>query len=367
MRVLLINSVCGIGSTGRICAELAGEFEAQGHEAKIAYGRSGVVPEACRKYAVRIGSDLDVRLHGVKSRLLDAHGLGSAAATKRFLAWAEDYNPDLLWLHNIHGYYINYELLFRWIKRRPGMEVRWTLHDCWAFTGHCSHFTVAGCEKWKTACAHCPQKKRYPASVLLDRSGENFRRKRDAFTGVEKMTLITPSNWLAGLVGESFLKEYPVEVRYNKIDESVFKPTPGDFRARCGLQDRRIVLGVTGVWDERKGFGDFLELAKMLDERYAIVLVGLTKKQIAQLPAGILGIERTNSAKELAEIYTAADVYVNPTYEDTYPTTNLEAAACGTPVITYRTGGSPESVPPENVVECGDLRALAERIKALTE
>ena len=172
MKVLMINSVCGIRSTGRICTDLASELEAQGHQVRIAYGRESV-PEQYTKYAVRIGNEWDVRLHGVRSRLLDEHGLSSKSATKRFLKWAEEYDPDLLWLHNIHGYYINYELLFDWIKGRPKMQVKWTLHDCWAFTGHCSYFTVARCEQWKTGCTHCVQKKRYPASLLVDNCRKN--------------------------------------------------------------------------------------------------------------------------------------------------------------------------------------------------
>lgn len=357
MKVLLINSVCGIRSTGRICTEIAAELEAQGHEVKIAYGREQV-PEKVKKYAVRIGTDWDVRAHGVLSRVFDAHGLGSKRATSAFLKWAEDYRPDLLWLHNIHGYYINYEMLFSWIKKHPEMEVRWTLHDCWAFTGHCAYFTMAKCDKWKLCCSSCTQKKCYPASLALDRSSINYNRKRAAFTGIGNLMLYTPSQWLAGLVKESFLKEYPVEVHYNKIDTSVFKPTPSDFRKQYGLEGKKIVLGVASVWDERKGLDDFIELAKLLDDSYTIVLVGLSEKQLRNLPNGIIGIRRTNSTKELAAIYTAADVFVNPTYEDNYPTTNLEAQACGTPVITYRTGGSPESVPAENVVECGDLGKL---------
>ena len=230
MKILLINSVCGIGSTGRICTDLAQEYEAQGHEVKIAYGRDSYVPEKYSKYAVRIGSDLDIRIHGVLSRLFDAHGLGSKSATKKFLKWAEEYKPDLLWLHNIHGYYINYELLFEWIKKHPEMEVKWTLHSCWSFTGHCSHFTFVKCYKWKNHCENCPQKKRYPASLFLDCSKGNFDRKKKAFCGVKNMTLITPSKWLADLVKQSFLKEYPVEVRYNTIDTNVFKPTSGNFR-----------------------------------------------------------------------------------------------------------------------------------------
>ena len=343
MKILQINSVCGHGSTGRIATDLADVLREQGHDCRIAYGR-GTVPEEYRDIAVRIGNDWDVRWHGLMTRAFDSHGFHSTAATRRFLRWADEYDPDLLWLHNIHGYYVNVELLFEWIKKRPNMQVRWTLHDCWAFTGHCSYFTAVQCEQWRVHCSYCVQKKRYPKCLLWSRSSRNFARKRAAFTGVEKMTLITPSKWLADLVEQSFLKDYPVEVHYNAIDRNIFKPTPSDFREKYGLTEKIIILGIANVWDERKGLDDFIQLASMLDDRYAIVLVGLTQKQMKELPSRIVGLGRTDSAKELAEIYTAADVFVNPTYEDNFPTTNLEALACGTPVVTYRTGGSPEAL-----------------------
>ena len=362
MKILFINSVCGIGSTGRICTTMAQEYESQGHEVKIAYGRAENVPEQYKKYAVRIGKTIDMKLHAVRTRILDEHGLGSIQATRKFLKWADDYNPDLLWLHNIHGYYINYELLFAWIKRRPNMQVKWTLHDCWAFTGHCSHFTMVKCDQWLTHCSYCPQTRRYPASYGRDNCKANFDRKRAASTGVKNMTLITPSQWLADLTRQSFLKEYPVEVHYNTIDTNVFKPTPSDFRERYGLQDKFIVLGVANVWHERKGLNDFLKLAEMLDDRYAIVLVGLSKKQIKELPRNIRGIQRTNSPQELAAIYTAADVFFNPTYEDNYPTVNLEAEACGTRVITYDAGGARETIhsSTSQVIEVSDLQKTIE-------
>ena len=362
MRVLLINSVCGIGSTGKICGAIAEEYTAQGHEAVIAYGRDGTVPERYQKFAHRIGSDFDVKISALRTRLLDDHGFANETATRKFLKWAESYDPDLLWLHNIHGYYIHVGLLFDWIKSRPHMQVKWTLHDCWAFTGHCAHFTYALCEKWKTGCGNCPEKRNYPASAVLDNSRKNYQRKKAAFTGVRNLTLIVPSRWLGDRVKNSFLRDYPVEVCYNTIDTDVFCPTDSDFRKRNNLEDKKIILGVAGVWTERKGLGDFLELRKLLDERYAIVLVGLTKQQVDSLPAGILGITRTNNARELAEIYTAADVFLNPTYEDNYPTVNLEAESCGTPVITYNTGGCAETLHRTDslVIPVGDYGKLPE-------
>lgn len=362
MKFLIINSVCGIGSTGRLCTDLARKLENEGHEVKIAYGRNNHVPEQFKKFAVHIGSYVDVRLHGLKSVLFDKHGLGSKESTKRFLVWADRYNPDVLWLHNIHGYYINYEKLFDWIKSRPNMIVYWTLHDCWAFTGHCSYFTIAKCDKWKTQCDNCPQPQKYPKSLIVDNSKNNFIRKKRCFCGVPNMKIIVPSKWLANLVKSSFLKEYHVEVQYNEIDKNVFKPTESDFRKRYGLEKKTIILGVANPWDERKGLKDFIKLSLKVNENYRIVLVGLTNKQILNLPKNIIGIQRTNSTAELAEIYTAADVFVNATYEDNYPTTNLEASACGTTVVTYNTGGSPESALNKNVVECGDIEGLLEVI-----
>lgn len=359
MRVLLINSVCGIGSTGKICGAIAEEYAAQGHEVTIAYGRDGNVPERYLPYAHRIGSDLDVKVSALRTRILDDHGFANEAATRKFLKWAEEYNPDLLWLHNIHGYYIHAGLLFDWIKSRPRMQVKWTLHDCWTFTGHCAHFAYAKCEKWKTGCNNCPEKGSYPASALLDNSRNNYLRKKNAFTGVNNMTIITPSRWLADLVKQSFLGAYPVEVRYNTINTEIFRPTSGDFRARYGLEGKRIILGVASVWTERKGLEDFKKLSELVDSDTRIVLVGLTENQIAGLPANILGITRTGNAGELAEIYTAADVFFNPTYEDTYPTVNLEAESCGTRVITYHTGGCAETItrPDSCLVAPGDYPA----------
>lgn len=360
MRILFVNEVCGITSTGRICTDLAQELEEKGHEVKIAYGRNGYVPKKFKKYSIKIGNKFDVYMHALQTRLFDTHGFGSKSATKKFLEWAENYKPDLLWLHNIHGYYINVEMLFAWIKKHPEMEVRWTLHDCWAFTGHCSHFTVVKCEQWKKYCSYCCQLRRYPTCYFMSSVRKNFERKRKAFTGVKNLTLITPSKWLADLTRQSFFKEYPVEVHYNTIDKTIFKPTPSDFRQRYGLVDKKIILGVANVWEERKGLKDFYQLAQMLDDSYAIVLVGLSKKQIAELPKNIHGIMRTNSPQELAAIYTAADVFVNPTYEDNYPTVNLEAEACGTRVITYDTGGCRETVVRNDsiVVECGNVENI---------
>lgn len=364
MRVLQINSVCGIGSTGRICTDLADLIEENGHDCRIAYGRESV-PEKYRRFSVRIGSDLDISLHALRSRLFDDTGFGSKRATQKFIQWMESYQPDVVHLHNIHGYYINIELLFQFLAS-SGVPVIWTLHDCWAFTGHCVHFDFVGCEKWKTGCSRCPQKGDYPASILIDNSKTNYYRKNELFTMVQDMMLVAPSKWLANLIGQSFLKKYPINVIHNGINLDLFMPTPSDFRQRYGINDKIMVLGVADGWDQRKGLDDIIKMATMLDNRYSIVLIGISETQMKILPPNVFGIRRTKSIKELADAYTAADVFINPTYEDNYPTVNMEAIACGTPVITYDTGGSPESIDAGcgYVVKKGDIAQLIEKVRS---
>lgn len=365
VKILIINETCGTGSHGKICAEMAEEYSSQGHEVKIAYGRNGDVPEKYRKYAVRIGTKADVYVHALYTRITDKHGFGSLRATKQFIQWAKEYSPDLLWLHNLHGYYIHIEILFRWIKENPNMQIKWTLHDCWAFTGHCSHYLVPKCSKWKKQCYQCPEKRQYPKSLFADTSAENYKRKRLAFTGVNNMMLITPSVWLAEEVKQSFLRCYPVKVVHNKINKNEFKPTKSNFRQRYCLEDKRIVLGVASRWTDRKGFGDFIRLSRLLDKNYVIVLVGVDQKQRRKLPQNMIGIERTENKEELAGIYSASDIFVNLTYEENYPTVNLEAEACGTPVVTYDTGGCRETIRNEysRVVKTGDWEEVLRLIK----
>lgn len=349
MKLLIVNSFCGILSTGRIVSSIADSYAEKGWDVRIGYGR-GSVPASSGKYAVKIGNKIEFVIHALMTRLFDCNGSGicSYIATKRFLKWADEFNPDELWLHNLHGYYLNWQLLFRWIKSRPQMKVRWTLHDCWAFTGHCTYFKIGTkedeCLKWKHECEKCPLKFDYPGSKFLSNARHNFLMKRAAFTGVKDMTIITPSRWLAGLVKESYLKEYDVEVVHNTIDTNIFSPRESDFRERYKLQNKIIILGVAGEWRECKGLSDFLELRSQLDDKYAIVLVGLNEKQISDLPEGILGIKRTHDATELAEIYSASDYFFNPTSSENYPTVNLEARACGCKIVTYDTGGCKETV-----------------------
>ncbi len=338
----MINVVCGIRSTGRICTDLADALTAQGHKVKIAYGREEV-PDKYKKYAHKIGSDFDVKLHGIRARLHDESGFGSKRATIKFIEWVKKYDPDVIHLHNIHGYYINIEVLFDYL-RTCGKKIIWTLHDCWAFTGHAAFCEAVKCTRWKKGCYNCPKKNDYPVT-FFDNSKKNWYRKRKTFSRIPNLNIVTPSNWLAKLVKNSFLGEYHVTVIYNGIDTSIFKQVDyTGLREKMHIGDKKVILGVAAIWDHRKGLDDFLKMNELIDRnRYQIILVGLTEKQIMSLPEGIIGISRTDSVQELVELYNLAYVFVNPTYEDNYPTTNIEAIACGTPVFTYNTGGSGES------------------------
>lgn len=365
MKVLQINSVCGIGSTGRIATDIDEILKEKGHESYVAYGRDN--PKDCDT-SIRIGSTFDNYIHVGITRVFDKHGFGSKKATENFISVINRINPDVIHLHNIHGYYLNIKLLLGFLKKIK-KPIVWTFHDCWPFTGHCAYFDYINCNKWKTECNKCPLKKEYPASLLIDNSKDNYYTKKELFNGIENLTIVTPSDWLANLVKESFLKDYRVKVINNGINLDVFRPTNSDFREKYDFKNKFIILGVASIWEKRKGYKYFIDLSKQLGNDEVIVMVGLTENQKNELPKNIIGITRTNSVKELAEIYSTADVFINPTLEDNFPTTNLEALACGTPVITFNTGGSIESVDKNTgfVVEKGSVDELIEKVRIVKE
>ena len=348
-RVMLVNTVVGTGSVGRLVEGLYNTLTANGYECMVAYGRDSH-PEHMNGY--RIGQDLDVYIHGGLSRITDRHGFYSKRATVGFINVIEEFKPDIIHLHNVHGYYLNIRVLFEYLKKTD-IRIIWTLHDCWTFTGHCSHFEYIGCMKWTTGCYSCEQLAEYPKSVGKDNSQRNYADKKELFTGFEDITLVTPSQWLKSRVEQSFMGEYHTVVVPTGIDTSVFHPIAEErtddnlvFRLRnsLNLRNKNVLLGVANPWRERKGLMQFVNLSKLISERCVIVLVGLNDEQLSSLPESIIGIGHTDSTEELAALYSMADIYVNLTLEDTFPTTNIEALACGTPVITYRSGGSAESL-----------------------
>lgn len=363
MKIVMINSVT-YGSTGKIMLQLAEMARAAGHEAYVCYPKGRHNPRVIEN-AIPIGGRFSEDLHLILGRITGLNGCFSRVATWRFLRKLKKLKPDVIHLHNLHNCYINLKLLFAYIKKE-NIPVIWTLHDCWAFTGHCPHFEMVGCDKWKTGCRKCPQYRAYPQSYV-DRSKLLYRYKKEWFTGVKELTIVTPSKWLADLVKQSFLKEYPVRVIHNGIDLEIFKPTESDFRKKYGCEGKIILLGVAFGWGRRKGLDVFIRLAEDLDDRFQVVLVGTDPNVDQQLPENIISIHKTQAQHELAEIYSAADAVINPTREDNYPTVNMEAIACGIPVITFNTGGSPESVPEVvgAVVEKEDYSALLMEINLL--
>lgn len=365
-KIVLINTVCN-GSTGKIMGDIAREHIKNGGEAICFYGRrKGYKDIPCKKF----GNFFSFWFHVIIATIFDNQGHCSYFYTKKMIKEIKKEDPKVIHLHNIHGYYLNYPLLFKYLKKDFKGKIYWTLHDCWSFTGHCPHFILANCDKWKTQCFKCPNKKYYPVSLFKDNSYKNYKEKKELFTGLKDLTLIVPSKWLKELVEKSFLKEYKVIVKNNKINETIFKPTIDKelFKKYNIPKDKKILLGVASVWDEKKGLRDFIQFSKRISSNFVIVLVGLNNQQIKSLKKyeNIIGIKRTENQTELASFYTMAYYFINPTYEDNYPTVNLEAIACGTKVICYDTGGCKEQITKEYgyIIPVGNIEEV---LKILAE
>lgn len=368
MKILQINTVYPYGSTGKIVKGIQNLCKKNGHENVVAcrFHERGNENEKC----FAVSSYLDCHIHNRIALVTGLQGCFSYFHTLFFLRKVKKFKPDLIHLHNLHGSYLNHGMLFRYIKRR-NIPVVWTLHDCWSFTGYCPHFTLLNCQKWKTGCLECAycKEERYP---IVDTAAFMWRHKKKWFSGVSKLTIITPSNWLKKMVQESYLNNYPVKVINNGIDLSIFKPVISDFRIRHEIPEGTfLILGVAFDWGLRKGIDVFIQLANRLkdDSSILIVLVGTNERIETDLPSNVLAIRRTENQRELAEIYSAADLFVNPTREDTFPTVNIEALACGTPVLTFLTGGSPEIIDYTCgcAVKCDDVDAMEREIKRIYE
>ena len=340
MNILQINSA-NFGSTGNIMLQIKSAAEKKGINAWVAYPKSRSNRKKNVEDAIEIGTIIERNIHLLLAELTGFNGCFSKFATKRFLKKVSELKPDIIHLHNLHNCYINLPMLFKYIKNNH-IPVVWTLHDCWSFTGQCPYFTMARCDKWRTGCHDCAQYRMYP-KARVDRTKKMWNLKRKWFTEVDNMTIITPSKWLAELVAQSYLGKYSIKVINNGIDLSVFCPQDSNFREKYGIEDKNIILGVAGPWSKRKGLDVFLKLEKRLDkEKYQIVLVGTSEEDDKNIPKSIISIHRTNNQQELAKIYSAADVLAQTTKEENYPTVNMEALACGTPVVTFNTGGSSE-------------------------
>lgn len=350
MKLLQINTVVGNGSTGRIVEEIGCLAIDNGWKSWIAFGRGRPTSNS---NLIRIGNDWDMRFHGLQSRLLDNHGLSSKRVTNKFIDQIKDIKPDIIHLHNIHGYYINYPILFNYLKEWTGSIV-WTWHDIWPLTGHCAFFGKDTCDQWMSGCKKCTRRYVYPASWLCSRSYKNLMVKESLFSSLPNLTIVTASEWLAEMQRKSLIRCKNVKVIHNGVDLIKFSPVPKTHNLG------KYVLAISNVWTEEKGFNDLIELRKILKDDIDIKLVGVSLSQMKYLPKGIYGIERTSNFDELKCLYSNAIALINPTWGDNFPTVNLESLACGTPVVTYRTGGSPESIDENTgiVVAQGDIQGL---------
>ena len=359
LKLLQINVAANWGSHGRIAEEIGLEAMAQGWESYIAYGRYA---NPSKSHIVKIGDLFDHCLHGAQSLLLDRHGLASCGPTKKLIREIEQIKPDLIHLHNIHGFYLNYPILFRYLST-VDIPVVWTLHDCWAFTGHCAWPIHGHCDRFQKQCCHCPlQSKGYPKSFLLDRSRSNFKLKKRYFRSLQDLHLVTVSRWLEQQVRLSFMQDMDIRTIYNGLDTEVFRPsgTP----PTSVTDGHPLVLGVCNAWYDWKGLDDMAALRELLPDDYEVMVVGVNEDQMHRLPEGITCIRRTDSVSQLAEIYSQADVFVNPSKVESFGMTTAEALSCGTPSIVYDTSACPEVVDnlTGRVVPLGDVNALAKAV-----
>ena len=359
MRVLFINSVVDYGSTGKIVRDLANGLKLEGHEVLIAYGRHEAKVDEDTYSIVDKTSTMG---HVFLSRFLGRHGIHSTNATKKLINRIESFKPDVINLHNLHGYYLNVPMLLKYLQSYNG-KILWTLHDTWLISGSSAYFDFHGCKVWDEGCVECNSTKDYPRADFIKRQRANFEWKKELIPKLNNLSFITPSLWLKNVLGTTFLKKVPCHVVNNGIDTEIFKEQHNE-ELETLYKGKKVLLGVANKWEERKGLNDFLKLNELLDDEFQIILIGLTSDEISKLPQGIIGITRTNSAQELANYYSLAYAFLNPTYEDNYPTTNLEALSCNTPVIAYDTGGNKE-VPGIEIVEQGDVEAMNSKLRTL--
>lgn len=355
-----------IGSTGRIMLQIGTFAEKMQYTFIPFYPKCRDNSKKNPKHGKFIGDRITRNIHYILGEYFGLEGFGSLFATYKFIKQMKEINPNIIHLHNIHGCYLNFPILFKYIKKY-NLKVVWTLHDCWTFTGRCPYFIKSECDKWKVGCGKCVYPKNEYPYARRDTTHFMWKSKKRWFQDIQQMIIVTPSKWLAGLVKQSYLSSYEVKVINNGIDIEKFKPVETAFRKNNGITyEEKIILGVAFNWDERKGLDVFLELFKRLDQgKYKIVLVGTNSEVDKKLPKEIISIHRTDSQEQLAEIYSAADCFVNPTREDNFPTVNLEALACGTPVVSFDVGGSIEMLTETTGIgiKVGDIESMESAVK----
>jgi len=365
-KVLQISIEVNSGSVGKIAEQIGEVVIEKGWKSYITCARNN---NPSKSEVIKIGNKFDLYRQVIETRIFDNHCVGSKSSTIDLISKIKEIQPDIIHLHHLHGYFINVEILFRYLEESQ-IPIVWTFHDCWSFTGHCAYFDFVGCEKWKTQCHHCEQKNEYPKSFLFDRSRQNYIDKKRIFNSVRNLTIVSVSNWLNNVVGQSFLSALPREVIYNGVDTELFKPNNNTLRDKYNIGNQFMILGVATTWDRRKGLDDFVQLSdKLKDNDTIIVLVGLSITQINKLPSNIIGIQRTENQKELSGLYSSADLFMNLSVEETFGLTTAEALSCGTPALVYDATACPELVNENTgfVVKKNDISALVnviDRVKS---
>ena len=359
-KVVQLNSSLR-GSPGTLMRSISNYLDKNqiSNEMLITFGESDA------KNTCKYGTDFGVKWNALKSRISGRYGFCSDSFTSALISHLEKDIPDLIQIHTIHGHDLNISRFFKYVKERE-IPVVYTMHDCWAFTGYCPYYDSVNCEKWKTECSDCPLYRQY--SWISDRSRQNFRDKKDALLSLRNFQIVTPSKWLKEQISDSFLKEVPCTVIPNGIDTDLFRPLQTNLKEKMGIENKKMILGVAISISEGKGKYDFIELSKKLPDDYQIVLVGVDESDHS-FPDSIICKPRTTSKQELAEYYSAADVFLNPTHFDNFPTVNLESLACGTPIVTYKAGGADEAID-ENTgksVPLHDLDALSAAVMEVAE
>lgn len=362
MKVLMINTVCGQGSTGSICTDIANILENEGHECFIAYGQGTTTYSKSYK----IGTVLENHLHNLKSRLFGKQGYYTKEGTLKFINFVNSYKPDIIHLHNLHGNYLNLEILFEFLQTFKG-KVFWTFHDCWPFTGKCAHYTSVGCNKWQSHCQKCPQIKEYPPSIFFDKSYEIFRDKKEKFLSVPNLKIITVSDWLKNQVEMSFFQNTRISRIYNWIDYQTFKIRNTDsICERFSLESEKFTfICISASWSKNTSkLQDLLTLAnKLKDDKIQIIVVGKMMQGV-DLPTNIKLISYVDNKAILADLYNFADVYIHLSSEDTFGKVIAEALSCGTPAIVYDSTACPEIIDVKTgvVVKDRDVQAIADNI-----
>ncbi len=337
--ILQIDVALNVGSTGRIVHEIGDAILKEGWMSHAAFGRYSAPSTST---AHKIGTNADHAAHLLLTRLFDLHGKGSLGATKRLRALLADLKPDVVHLHQVHGYYLHLRELMQLLEEY-GKPVLWTFHDAWQLTGHCCYFDRFDCQKWQTSCGSCPMTRYYPQSWGIDNSASNHREKKSTIGALSNLTVVPVSYWLGDMVKQSYLSQKQMEVIQNGVDleqffiEKADQATPADV-------DKTTYLGVAGVWADHKGLSDFVQMSELLRDDEQIVLIGLAEKQLNGLPANIKALPAQGSISALRHWYNRATVFLNPSKSESFGLVTAEALACGTPAVVYNTTACPELV-----------------------